>query len=366
MKYLDILKDYDKAIVSESKKLDDIYKKLLGESCCDDDGKTGDEGKEKVNEGEKTCDCGKEDCPICGKKSVDENEDKEKQMREFNEGENSDGKSAKKMLSKDEFFGKEDGGDENKSDDGEKKTDDGAKSDDGEKKVDEDDILKGGLHNGHVDENENGEKKTDDGEKTDDGDDSSKTDDGAKADDGEKKVDEGADDNLKMSASDLFSENDDDSTKTDDGANSDDANADDASKADDGEKKVDEANIEKEIKDFFGIKENDDDSTKADDGEKNSDDGEKKTDDGEKTDDGAKADDGEKKVDGDENKSDDGEKKVDENKGLTMKEIMAKESKEKTDDNADAGSDEDAETAQLNESIKAIRQFVKANKKFFG
>jgi hypothetical protein len=35
MKYLDILKKYDKAILSESKRLDDIYSKLLNEGTED-------------------------------------------------------------------------------------------------------------------------------------------------------------------------------------------------------------------------------------------------------------------------------------------------------------------------------------------
>lgn len=127
MKYLDILKEYDKAIISESKKLDDMYKKLLGESCETDAPTDADDEEKKVDEG-------------C---------DKEKQMREFSEGEKKDGKSDKKMLSKEEFFKTD------TDDDSEKDSDDGEKTDDDEAKkeeVDEDDILKGGQHNGHVGE----------------------------------------------------------------------------------------------------------------------------------------------------------------------------------------------------------------------
>ena len=153
MKYLDILKKYDESILSESKqldveckKLDDIYKKLLGESC---------EDGEKKEEETKSDDATKDG----EKKELSEGCDEEKKMKEFTEGENEDGKSAKKMLSKDEFFGGE-----GEKKDGETASDDDTKSDetkdgdDGEKKVDEDDLLKGRNHNGHVDENEHARK----------------------------------------------------------------------------------------------------------------------------------------------------------------------------------------------------------------
>ena len=58
-------------------------------------------------------------------------------------------------------------------------------------------------------------------------------------------------------------------------------------------------------------------------------------------------------------KTDDETEKVDENKGLSMKEIMAKESKKEED-----SEEIDDDTKTLNESIKAITQFVKANKYF--
>lgn len=137
MKYLDVLKKFDTTILSESKRLDDEYKRILGESCegddCtkkEDETKKDDETKKVDESEEKKCDCGKEDCPICGKKTVDEGCDKDKQMTEFDEGDKSDGKTDKKMLSKDEFLkltddGEKTGDEEKTATDGE-----GAKKDD--------------------------------------------------------------------------------------------------------------------------------------------------------------------------------------------------------------------------------------------
>jgi X-linked retinitis pigmentosa GTPase regulator len=359
MKYLDVLKDYNKAIVSESKKLDEIYKKLLGESCEDTDANKDDDTKKEVTtEGEeKTCDCGKDDCPICGKKKVDEGCDKDKQMSEFDEGEKADGKSAKKMLDKSEFFGN----------DGDKGKDDSASDD---TKTD--------------DEKNDGDEKKDDS-----------------AADDTKKVDEGSDDNTKMSAADLFGEDEDkgEETKTDDTATTDDtAKTDDAdkgeeTKTDDGETKDDvtsEDALDKEIKEFFGMEESedaaktdDDTQTTDDDSQVSEDDilkgkqhnghveeSEKKDDasseetktDDTATDDTAKTDDAAK---GEETKTDDDTKKVDEGEKLTMKQIMAKESKAEETKTDDAEkSDEEREQEQLNESIQAITKFVKANKYF--
>ena len=224
MKYLDILKKYDKAILSESKRLDDIYSKLLNEET-EDDTKQLDEEK---------CDCGKEDCPVCNKKvDVDEGCDKNKRMTQFDEGESSDGKTAKKMLSKDEF-------------------------------------LK------NIDKDSSEEKSEDKSEE--------------KIDD----VEEGIDDNIKMSASDIFTEDEKESEKKDEETDE----VTDVEKTDDG---------------------TEEDSTK---------------------------------------KTDDEAEKVDENKGLSMKEIMAKESKKEDSEEIDD------DTKTLNESIKAITQFVKANKYF--
>ena len=53
MKYLDILKNYDKAIVTESEKLNLIYKQLVNEGCCNANDKSGKKtcvGEEVENE----------------------------------------------------------------------------------------------------------------------------------------------------------------------------------------------------------------------------------------------------------------------------------------------------------------------------
>ena len=81
MKYLDILKEYDKAIVTESKKLDSIYKKLIGESC----------------------DCGKPDCPECNAQKENLEEGCDKGKIEFDEGEEDGGKQDKKMMPPEKF-----------------------------------------------------------------------------------------------------------------------------------------------------------------------------------------------------------------------------------------------------------------------
>ena len=65
MKYIDILKEYDKAVVSEGLKLKEIYNSLVneGKECTGDkvcDNKDDDSNKDEVvKEGEK--------CPVCGK-----------------------------------------------------------------------------------------------------------------------------------------------------------------------------------------------------------------------------------------------------------------------------------------------------------
>ena len=335
MKYLDVLKEYDKAIVSESKRLDSIYKKLIGESC----------------------DCGKEDCPECGKKKeLDEGCDKGK--IEFDEGDAEGGKQDKKMMppeefnkmvSKEEFLGK------------------GKDSEDDTGECNECDPLNGGLHNGHEKVSEGEEEKKE-----------------------EPPVKEPEEEN-----------------KPTDGNEGDNGNVDE------------NENIEKEVMEFFGISNNDGDGKNLkEDAAKNqqmdasdifaeADEGEEKKDEppaeepekkeGEpsaeeqpdKKEDEPSAEEPEKK---EEPPTEEPEKKVDENSGksikelmgktgeiaegekLSMKEIMAKESSCNECDplngglhngHENVGEEVDDETKNLNESIQAIRQFVKANRKYF-
>ena len=80
MKYLDILKNYDKAIVTESEKLNLIYKQLVNEGCCN----TNDKSCEKTCVGEEV-----------------ENEPSRKTMTEFDESMCDEDK----MRSPEEYYG---------------------------------------------------------------------------------------------------------------------------------------------------------------------------------------------------------------------------------------------------------------------
>jgi len=80
MKYLDILKKYDNAIVTESKKLEDIYNQLVKEGCCE---------KEELDEGCNEEEGKKEPCEdgSCLKEDEDSQKDSDKTMTEFKESE---------------------------------------------------------------------------------------------------------------------------------------------------------------------------------------------------------------------------------------------------------------------------------------
>jgi len=132
MKYLDILKQFDKAIVTESQKLQDIYDNICkGETpnnqVCNED---ETEEKKEIKDKEGCPDCGNDlDKCTCGKeekKEVTENSDEadKKQMCEFSEGEKKDTEDGK-MLSAEKFFAgvdKEGDAEEEKTaDDSEKK-----------------------------------------------------------------------------------------------------------------------------------------------------------------------------------------------------------------------------------------------------
>lgn len=338
MKYLDILKEYDRAIVSESRKLDEIYAKLVGESCT----------------------CGKcEECKAreeADGEEVKEGCDRDKRMTEFSEGEKEDGKSDKKMLTKDDFFGKGDeGGSENVGDDGVEdkpveKPADGEES--GEVQADEDKAdkpKKVKKADEAIDDATKKEIRTFFGcDKGDDGDNDKK---------------------LALRSKDVFAEGDDEEKPTDE---PEDEPKKDECKPDDDEELGDGFEQNKRMS-AAGLFSEGDDGKKCEDSE----------------------------CDGDDCKEQDNVAEGDDH--LTMKEIMAKESEgekkpeddtdgdeeipaSEPEDNADADDeadkdekkseededdegpvDEEAEEERcLNESIQAITKFVKANRKFFG
>jgi hypothetical protein len=57
MKYLEILKEYNQALIAESKRLDEMYSKLLNESCEEGKKECSDEGDDEVKSEAKKTEC---------------------------------------------------------------------------------------------------------------------------------------------------------------------------------------------------------------------------------------------------------------------------------------------------------------------
>ena len=285
MNYLEKLKNYDKFLVAESKRLDEEYKKVISEGC---DG--GDCPQKKDNESS-----------AAG--GVAENIENKKMTEFCSEGDAEDGKTAKKMKNKEEFYGsimdggdtKEDGAGDTK--DAEGVNDQGSSTEENAKKE-----IDAFFGNGAPEDNN-------------------------------KTVGEGSEENANMSAEDLF------------GADEEAKPADDDKKTDDGEAKPVDENVSggMTMKEIMGsVKES---AKKVDDGTED-----EKSD---KAEDGSVGD-NDKKSDGE-----DGGKTEDEPK-------EPEEPKSEEPDEPKEPKSKDDEEEQLAESIQAITQYVKANRRLFG